>query len=42
LLEERKLLQSLLQQMMNLSLTIDAKTRIGSPPKILFTHPATG
>ncbi|CAK9214098.1 unnamed protein product [Sphagnum jensenii] len=42
LLEERKLLQSLLQQIMNLSLTIDAKTRIGSPPKILFTHPATG
>ncbi|CAK9264709.1 unnamed protein product [Sphagnum jensenii] len=42
LLEERKLLQNLLQQMMNLSLTTDSRARVGSPPKIIFMHPATG
>jgi hypothetical protein len=42
LLEERKLLQNLLQQMMNLSLTTDSRMGVGSPPKIIFMHPATG
>ncbi|CAM6013175.1 unnamed protein product [Sphagnum balticum] len=42
LLEERKLLQNLLQQMMNLSLTTDSRMQVGSPPKIIFMHPATG
>jgi hypothetical protein len=42
LLEERKLMQNLLQQMMNLNLTADSRVRVGSPPKIIFMHPATG